>query len=261
MNKDTLKIIDSHAHLNSEDYPMDFEGAINRAKAASIKKIMNICTSPSELIEGLALEKKYPELIRNIASTTPHDADKETKETFAFFEKHALCKNLVAIGETGFDDFIQSDNRKEQMDVCLKYIDLAVRSNLPVVFHVRGEKAFENLFLAASKNPPFNGVIHCFTGNLSQVEKALALGWYLSISGIATFKKSLELKKVIQHIPINRLLIETDAPWLAPEGYRGKDNEPSYIHVLIKTLAEIYELSFEELSQKTFDNASKVFSL
>jgi TatD DNase family protein len=261
MNKDTLKIIDSHAHLNSKDYPMDFEGAINRAKAASIKKIMNICTTPLELIEGFALEKKYPELIRNIGSTTPHDADKETKETFAFFEKHALAKNLVAIGETGFDDFIQRDNSKEQMDVCLNYIDLAVRSNLPVVFHVRGEKAFQNLFFAASKNPSFKAVIHCFTGNMAQAEKALSLGWYLSFSGIATFKKSVELKKIIKNIPLSRLLIETDAPWLAPEGFRGKDNEPSYIHVLIETLSKLLDISFEEVSKITFDNASKLFSL
>ena len=261
MNKDTLKIMDSHAHLTSEDYPMDADAAIERAKAASIEKVMNICTNASELLRGLELEKKYPGMVRNIASTTPHDAEKETPETFAFFEKHAMEKNLVGIGETGFDDFIEPDNSKEQMDVCLKYIDLGVRANLPVVFHVRGDKSFKNVFHAASKNLPFVGVIHCFTGNLKQAEEALSLGWYISISGIATFKKSGELREVVKHIPLDRLLIETDAPWLAPQGFRGKDNEPAYVKIVAETIADVYGITFEDVCAGSFKNGSRVFGV
>ncbi|MCH9624267.1 MAG: D-aminoacyl-tRNA deacylase [Chlamydiia bacterium] len=251
--------MDSHAHLTSTEYSMDADGAIKRALSADITKIMNICTSPQELKEGLALQQKYPDVIKNIACTTPHDADKETKETFAFFEKHAKAGDLVAVGETGFDDFIEPENIKEQKGVCRSYIDLAVRESLPVVFHVRGDGAFENVFEAASEFPSFKGIIHCFTGSQQQAEKALALGWSISISGIATFKKSQELREIIKTIPMDRLLIETDSPWLAPHGYRGKPNEPAYVKVVAETIADVHEISVDQVLESTFQNGSQLF--
>lgn len=251
--------MDSHAHLTSQEFPMDAEGAIARALEARITKIMNICTCPKELEQGLLLQKKYPDVIRNIASTTPHDAEKETKETFAFFEKHAKAGNLVGIGETGFDDFIEPSNIKEQKEVCRSYIDLGVRTNLPLIFHVRGDEAFKNVFEAASEFPSFKGVIHCFTGTQKQAEKALDLGWHLSISGIATFKKSQELRDVIKTIPMDKLLIETDSPWLAPTGYRGKPNEPAYVKIVAETIADTLGVSVDKVLECTYNNGVHLF--
>jgi TatD DNase family protein len=253
--------MDSHAHLTSAEYSMDAKGAIKRALAAEITKIMNICTSPKELEQGLLLEKQYPDVIKNIACTTPHDADKETKETFAFFEKHARAGNLVGIGETGFDDFIEPDNIKAQKEVCRSYIDLGVRTNLPLIFHVRGDKAFKNVFEAASEFSSFPAVIHCFTGTRAQAEKALELGWHISISGIATFKKSVELREIIKTIPMSRLLIETDSPWLAPTGYRGKPNEPAYVRIVAEIIAEIHGMSLEQVCKTTYNNGFSLFQL
>ena len=261
MYKKPIQIMDSHAHLTSEDFPMNSEGAIIRAKEACITKILNICTNVNELKEGLILEKRHPGIVKNIASTTPHDAEKESKETFSFFEKCAFENKLVGIGETGFDDFIEPDNQKAQFDLCRKYVDLAIRASLPCVFHVRGDGAFENLFKVAAEFPSFKGVIHCFTGNQEQAEKVLSLGWYISISGIATFKKSQELRDVIKTIPLERLLLETDSPWLSPQGYRGKPNEPSYVTVVAQSLAEIFDVSFEEICNLTYSNGCNVFSL
>lgn len=261
MQKKNLQIMDSHAHLTSEDFPMDYQAGIKRAKEASVVKIMNICTTPEELKKGLKLEQKYPQVIKNIACTTPHDAEADTKEVFAFFEKHALEKKLVGVGETGFDDFIEPDNQSYQKDVCRKYIDLGIRSDLPVVFHVRGDKAFENLFSAASEFDSFKGVIHCFTGNQEQMEKVLSFGWYISISGIVTFKKSQELRDTIKDLPLDRLLIETDSPWLAPQGYRGKPNEPAYISVIAEELSSVYDVSYEEICHRTYTNGNHLFSL
>lgn len=261
MSKSNLQIMDSHAHLTSEEFPMETEGVIARAKEAGIERIINICTNPKELEAGLLLEDRHPELIRNVACTTPHDAEKETKDTFAFFEKHAKAGALIGIGETGFDDFIEPDNQKQQQEVCRSYIDLGVRCNLPVVFHVRGDKAFESLYGAASEFPAFTGIVHCFTGDRKQAEKALELGWYISISGIATFKRSEELRAVIKHIPLSNLLIETDAPWLAPQGYRGKPNEPAYVKIVAQTIADVHDLSLEEVCSKTYSNGCKALNI
>ena len=251
--------MDSHAHLTSEEYTMDAKGAIKRAQIAGINKIVNICTSPKELEEGLILQKEFGGIIKNVASTTPHDAHLETKEIFSFFEEHAKAGNLAGIGETGFDDFIEPDNILDQEKACRSYIDLGVRYDLPVVFHVRGDKAFERVFAAAAEFPKCKGVVHCFTGNAKQAEKALSLGWYISISGIATFKKSDALRDVIKTIPLENLLIETDSPWLAPQGYRGKDNEPAYVTIVAKTVAECLQISEEEVLKKTCSNGSLLF--
>lgn len=251
--------MDSHAHLTSEEYKMDARGAILRAKAVGIERIVNICTNPKELEAGLLLEEEFVDIIKNVASTTPHDAHQESNEIFSFFEKHAQEGSLAGIGETGFDDFIEPDNISFQEDACRKYIDLAIRCDLPVVFHVRGDKAFERVFLAAKEFPKFSGIVHCFTGNSMQAEKALELGWHISISGIATFKKSSELRDVIKTIPIEKMLMETDSPWLAPQGYRGKDNEPAFVTVVANTIADCIGVSTKDVLQKTYDNGSSLF--
>ncbi len=252
-------IMDSHAHLTSEGFPMDAEGAIQRAKELGMFRIINVCTSASELEKGMLLEQKYPKIVANIASTTPHDAEKETEDTFKYFEKMALEGKIVGVGETGFDDFIQPDNIAIQKRVCRRYIELGIQAKLPVVFHVRGDGAFKNLFEAVSEYPPFTGVIHCFTGNAEQAKAALDLGFYLSISGIVTFNKSLELKEVVRLIPLDQLLIETDSPWLSPHGYRGKPNHPANIVVTAQTIADLYGVTLLEICSKTYENGCRVF--
>ena len=183
--------MDSHAHLTSNEYPLDKKNVMQRAINSSIKHIMNVCTSIGELEEGLILQVNIPDIVKNIACTTPHDAHHETDEAFQYFEKKALEGILYGIGETGFDDFIDPDNQIPQQEICRKYIDLGIRANLPVVFHVRGDQAFKNLYVAAQEFSSFLGVIHCFTGNQKQMEEALSLGWYISISGIAHLKNVL----------------------------------------------------------------------
>lgn len=254
-----MKIIDTHAHLTSNDYKMDAISAIEAAKEGGIEKIFNICTEIDEFEKGLDLEKKYPGMIYNIGCTTPHDAEKDSDEVFSYFEKMALSKKMIAIGESGFDDFIEPDNREFQLKSCRRYIDLAIAANLPIVFHVRGDKSYEDLFKLATEFKPFSGIIHCFTGNTKQAEKALDLGWTISISGIATFKKSTDLRETIKKIPLDRIVVETDSPWLAPTGYRGKDNQPLYVKEVIKTLSEVYGISFEEVCKHTYENAMRVF--
>ncbi len=260
MNKQ-LRIMDSHAHLNSEDFPMDADGAIMRAQSSLISKIINICTNSNELEKGLLLEQAYPDLIKNAAATTPHDAADHADENFARIEQAALERKIIAVGETGFDDFIIPDNKPSQRKYCRNYIDLGVRTNLPLIFHVRGDEAFKDLYTIAKEFPSFKGIIHCFTGTLKQAEEALALGWYLSISGIVTFKKSIELQEVVKEIPADKLLIETDSPWLAPQGFRGRPNEPSFIKMTAEMIALLQNRSFEQVCDQTFENGCKVFNL
>jgi TatD DNase family protein len=259
MDKEPIFLMDSHAHLSSDGFKIDGEKAVENAMALGHFKIINVCTEAKELEAGLLLEKKYPSVVKNVAATTPHDAHLETEEIFNYFQKMAMEKKIVGIGETGFDDFIEPNNVAFQKKVCRRYIDLGVHTLLPLIFHVRGDQAFKNLYEALGEFPPISGMIHCFTGNDQQAKKALDLGLYLSISGIVTFKKSSALREVVKKIPLDRLLIETDSPWLSPEGYRGKPNEPAHIVNIAQTLATIYGVSVSKILSKTYENGSILF--
>lgn len=255
-----MPYFDSHAHLSAKEVLSQIDGIMMRAKLSDVTRVLNICTDPQTLRDGLALESKFPS-IRNAGSTTPHDVEKEGEEAFAFFEEAAKNGKLVAIGETGLEYFYKELDRNVQEKFLVRYLHLAQEVNLPVIFHCR--EAFEDLFsitdLEYKKNLP--AILHCFTGTLAEAEKVLSRGWHLSLSGIVTFKKSEELRLVAKMVPLTQLLIETDTPYLAPQTKRGKANEPSYILETAQVIAEVKGISREELARVTFENASKLFQM
>ncbi len=255
--------IDSHAHLSSPQTWSNISEILERAKDAGLSHIINICTDIDTLEKGLELAKKHP-WIHNTAATTPHDVDKEGAAVFPIIEKHARAGDLVAIGETGLDYYYEHSAKETQKAFTIKYLHLALECHLPVVIHCRD--AFSDFFeildaeyVIDGQHAP--GVLHCFTGTLSEAEQVIKRGWYLSLSGIVTFKRSEELREVAKIVPLEQLLIETDTPYLAPQNHRGKQNEPSYLPETAQLIADLKEISIEELAQATVHNAQKLFKI
>lgn len=249
-------LIDSHAHLTNFE---DVDSLIERASLAGVDTIINICTNPAEVERGLILAKKFP-WIYNAAATTPHDAEKEGSLFFAQMEDFARNGALVAVGETGLDYHYYSSSKEQQQELLCKYLVLAKECSLPVIIHCR--EAFADLLrIIDSEYKGLPGVLHCFTGTLEEAELLIQRGWYISFSGIVTFKKSQELQAIAKVIPKERLLIETDAPYLAPISCRGKINEPAYLVETANFIATLRGVSLEELAETTAHNARTLFSL
>ena len=251
--------IDSHAHLSSDELFSNREEVQKKAKEALVDVIINICTDEKTLTRGLLLKQHYSNIFLT-ASTTPHDVEKEGESFFLQVKQAAQEKHLVAIGETGLDYYYEHSPKELQKAFLLRYFHLAKETNLPLIFHCRD--AFEDLFsLAKTDYRDGRGLIHCFTGTFEEAKKALDLGWYISFSGIVTFKKSIDLREVAKKIPLSHMMIETDSPYLAPQGKRGQRNEPAFLPETARLLAEIKGVSLEELAFSTKKNALDFFSL
>jgi len=249
--------IDSHAHLSSgELFPLASE-LIDRARASGVEKIVNICTDPITLERGLLLKERCPAVFL-AASATPHDGE-ESASFFFEVEKAAKAGSLVAIGETGLDYHYEHADRSLQKKQLTEYCRLARETKLPVIFHCR--EAFEDLFAAGRSEYQYGAaLLHCFTGNLEEAKRVLDLGWFISFSGIVTFKKSETLREVVKYVPLDRMLIETDSPYLAPQSKRGKVNEPSFIGETALAIAHTKGVPLEEVALQTKQNAALFFS-
>ena len=240
--------IDTHAHLTFDVLANDIEGVLGRAQNAKVSKIINVCTNEKELEQGILWKKKIPWLY-NAAATTPHDVAKEQ-----FFPQ---TDTLVAIGEIGLDYYYMHSPKNLQQEYFKKSLELARKANLPVIIHCRD--AFDDLFDIMDKNTA--GVLHCFTGSIKDAEKALERGLFISFSGIITFKNSQSLRDIAKIVPLEFCLIETDAPYLAPQIKRGKINEPAYVIEVAKTLAHIHGVSIEKIAEITTQNAQNLFGI
>jgi TatD DNase family protein len=259
----TTLFTDSHAHLSSAEVLPTIEGVLERAQKAHVGTIVNICTDKETLEHGLLLAEKYP-WIHNSAATTPHDVDKEGESFFPLVVEQAKKGKLKAIGETGLDYYYTHSVRETQQRYLRKYLQLALEVNLPVVIHCR--EAFKDFFKILDEEYIVNGrhapgVLHCFTGTVEEAKEVIKRGWYLSLSGIVTFKKSDILREVAKIVPLDQLLIETDTPYLAPQSHRGKKNEPSYLPEIAATIASVKAISVEEVAKQTTMNVSKLLNI
>jgi TatD DNase family protein len=247
-------VIDSHAHLTSSELYQEVDAIVDRA--SSLEHIVNICTDLESLIKGIELKKRYP-FIYNTCSTTPHDvkAGVVTREQLLPYKN-----DLVAIGETGLDYYYEHSPKEDQKRVFVEYLLLAKEWNLPVVIHCR--EAFNDLYDLMDQY--FQGqkaVLHCFTGTLDEAKEGIKRGYFVSMSGIVTFKKSVDLQQVAKWLPLESMLIETDSPYLAPLPYRGQRNEPAFIQATCQFIADLKGLSFDEVANKTAENTKKLFAL
>ena len=255
---------DSHAHLMLDPVYQNVEGVLQRAQQAKVKRIVNICTDKLSLERGLALKTNSQVLVAHAGATTPHDVEREGEQVFPLFARAAREKQLVAIGETGLDYHYLHSPVATQKDFLRRYLALALEEKLPVIFHCR--EAFEDLF-AITKSEYKVGhryapaLMHCFTGTMKEAEKALSRGWFLSFSGIVTFKKSTLLREILKEVPLAQLMMETDTPYLAPQKCRGQQNEPSFLPETAEVIAQVKGVSLEEVAEVTRKNACQFFRL
>ncbi|MBS0629558.1 MAG: TatD family hydrolase [Verrucomicrobia bacterium] len=250
-------MIDSHAHLTSDAVLPIVDAVIQRANLVGVEKIVNICTDEKSLKEGLLVAKKHKG-VYNTAATTPHDVETEGALFFPLVE--AAVSELVAIGETGLDYFYEHSPKKQQQHYLSRYFELARKVDLPVVFHCRD--AFDDLFAMADeqfRDRP--ALLHCFTGTIDEARRCLDRGWFISFSGIITFKKSDALREVVKFVPLDRLFVETDTPYLAPHSKRGEQNEPAFVIETAAKVAELKGTSLEVVEKVTSENISGFFSL
>jgi TatD DNase family protein len=251
-------MIDTHAHLTFSKFrEEEIFSIIERAKENNVEYIINICTDPLSLKKSLILQKTHKNIF-TAAATTPHDVEKEGEEFFKIVEKLANEKQLIAIGETGLDYYYKHSKIEIQKKFFKKYINLAEKTSLPLIIHCRD--AFSDLFNLMEN---FKGkvVLHCFTGSLEDAKKALKGNFFISFSGIITFKNSKDLQETLKFTPLNNILIETDTPYLAPQKYRGKTNEPAFLIEIAKKIAELKNISLKEVIEKTTKNAKSLFSI
>ena len=261
--------VDSHAHLDMEQFDADREQVIQRALDAGIKTVVAIGsgTGPGSLDCGIRLAEKYPLIYASIG-IHPHEARLATEDDFKELEQLAKRPKVIAWGEIGLDYFYDHSPRELQQQVFLRQMEPARAAKLPIVIHCRpsdgSENAWDDCLNLIGENwaaSGLGGILHCFTGTDLHAKRALAMGFMISFAGNITFPKAQPIRDAAKNIPLDRLLIETDAPFLAPLPHRGKRNEPAFVKETAKKLGEIRGLSGEEIGAKTSDNFYRFFSL
>ncbi len=257
-----LSYIDTHCHLDMEHYQDDFADVLSRAMAEKICHIISIGIDYSSSQKAIELAKKYS-FISATVGVHPHDI--EHLDDAEYIKIEALIndnrKHIVGYGEIGLDYFKNySDNSLQKIHFS-KQIELAQHFNLPLIIHDRD--AHQDIIAILREKGPHKagGVLHCFSGDMAFAEQVLKTDFYISIPGVVTFKNAQELQIVAQNIPLDRLLLETDGPFLAPTPHRGKRNESSFIPLIAAKIAELRNISIEEVANTTTANAARLFHL
>lgn len=256
-----MQFTDTHTHLYSKEFDADQDEMMHRAIAAGVTQLVLPAIDSSHAEAQFALEKKYPENIHLMMGLHPCSVQKNNyKEELHFVEQQLHSRPFVAVGEIGIDLYWDQSTLPIQQEVFQTQIQWAKKLNLPINIHCR--EAFNEVFeiLEREKGPQLHGIFHCFTGNASQAEQAIAYGMRLGIGGVVTFKNG-KIDTFLADIPLEHIVLETDAPYLAPSPYRGKRNESSYLVKIAQKLAEIYALPLEEVARITTENAKKTYKL
>lgn len=252
-------LVDSHCHLDFNDFDEDFEEMLERARDNGVTAMLNAGNNIGELQHQLEISEKYP-FIYTAAGVHPHNAHEYPDTTAADFVMAARHKKIVAIGECGLDYYYDYSPHDQQIRIFREQIKAAQETGLPLIIHNRdSDEDMMRILQEEYQKKPFGGVIHCFSSSRKMAEFALSIGFYISASGIITFNKSNDIREIFSDIPLDRLLVETDAPYLAPVPVRGRRNESAFVHYTAEKLAQIKNISFEELAQITSDNFYKLF--
>ncbi len=251
------EFIDTHAHLEMMD---DIEGVIERAKNKGVTKIIAVSSDVNSSIRSIELSNKYP-MAYSAVGIHPHEATGTTEEAISEIERLAENSKVIGIGETGLDYHYTHSDKEHQLRSFRMHIELASQLNLSLIIHIRD--AFEDVLDVLRERVSNNvyGVIHCFTGDYEWAKKFIDLDFYISFSGIITFKNAQEIRDAAKSIPLERMLVETDSPYLAPVPYRGKRNEPANLRLVAETIAELRNTSLEMIAEQTTYNAMNLFGI
>ncbi len=253
-------LVDSHCHLDFPDFASELDAVVARARAAGLARMVTISTRVRRFAGVLSIAERFPDIYCSVG-THPHYAHEELDVTADDLAAHARHPRVVAIGEAGLDYHYDNSPREAQERGFRTHIAAARATGLPLVIHSReADSDTARILEEESGKGAFPAVLHCFTGGAELARRAVALGHYVSFSGIVTFKNSAALRAIAAELPADRVLVETDAPYLAPNPFRGKRNEPAFVVETAKVLAETRGVSFDEIARQTSDNFFRLFS-
>ncbi len=253
-------LIDSHCHLDFPDFSGELEALIARAHAAGVASIVTISTRVKRHAEVLAIAERFPQVYCSVG-THPHHAGEELDISVEELIERTRHPKVVALGEAGLDYHYEFSAREAQAQSFRNHITAARMTGLPLVIHSREADAEMIAILEEeARRGRFPAVLHCFTGGQELADRAISLGLFISFTGILTFKKSDELRTIAKSLPRDRILVETDAPYLAPGRYRGKRNEPAFVVETARALAQIRGVSDAQTASETTDNFFRLFS-
>jgi TatD DNase family protein len=256
---DTI-LIDTHAHLDHERFKDDVDQVIERAKLAKVQPIVTVGADLASSRQAVDFARRYPGVIATVG-VHPHDADSVSDSVLDEITMLAGDEGVVAIGEIGLDYHYDFSPRDVQRRVFAIQISLARELGLPIVVHVREAYRDVMSILKSEHAEDVGGIIHCFSGDREVVKDCLDMGFYISVGGILTFANSKELRGIIKGLPLERILLETDSPYLTPVPYRGKRNEPAYVVHVAEALANLKDITFDKVAEITTLNACKLFGL
>ena len=260
-------LIDTHAHLDSPDFKHEVASIVSRARISRVEKVVNVGTDPISSKNSVDLARRYPEIYAAVGFH-PGSAKELNIETQAEIANLARQDKVVAIGEIGLDyyylkrssKYAHYPTREEQIFCFEQMLDIALELKLPVIIHSREADA-DLIAILKSYSGVLKGVIHCFSGDWDFAEKILDLNFAISFTGNITYKNNKDAEEIIKKIPIGSVMVETDAPFMTPEPYRGKRNEPSYVLEVVKKIAQIKGLNLAEVERETTKKAKKFFKI
>ena len=251
-------MIDSHCHLDHETIFNNLDEILLRSKSVGIEKLLTICTTDKNFSNIIDLINKDM-MIYGTYGIHPHETSNSNISSKDIIKNVKKNKKIVGVGETGLDFYYNNSDKESQINSFLEHIEASIELSVPLIIHSRNAEKETYEILSKYKNSKLKILMHCFTGSLDFAMKLLNLNAYFSASGIITFKKSQDLQTTFKEIPIERLLVETDSPFLAPDPLRGKKNEPSFIIHTLKKLATIKNIDTENLDKITTENFNKLF--
>jgi len=256
-----MTLIDTHAHLDDKRLWKSLDEVINRAEKKGVSRIINVGINLKSSQRSIDISKKYENVFATVG-VHPHDAD-EVPTDYIGSLKELTEKNknqIVALGEMGLDFFKNYSPKEDQKRVFRAQLELAQEMGLPIVIHDRAASKATLEILKDFRNDLF-GVFHCFSGDTEIARKVLDMGFYISFTGNISFEKASKLRKVVEFVPLDRMMVETDCPYMAPVPFRGKRNEPAYVRLVAETVAEIKGTDLEQVVNETGENATNLFKI
>lgn len=254
-------LIDSHAHIDDQKFNEDREAVLENAQAAGVEIIINPGADEASSYRAVEMSEKYP-MVYATVGIHPHDAkDYEPQKHDVLLKEWAQKEKVVAIGEIGLDYHYDYSPRDIQQDVFIRQLIIAKEVKLPIVIHNRESMEDMVRILKEHFTPEYGGIMHSYSGSVEMAKVFLEMGFYLSISGPLTFSNARKLPEVVAMMPLDRLLVETDSPYLTPTPHRGKRNEPAYVRFVAAEIARIRGISLEEVSEITTENTRKAFGI
>ena len=251
-------MIDTHSHLFEDEFKDDLDDCIKRCKDNNVNKIMIVGFSDETNLKALELSKKY-DIFYPTAGVHPEEAGPDYLDKFNRLVEFIKNNKVYAIGECGLDYYWDITYKEEQKELLRLQCDLALKNNLPIIIHMR--EATKDTYDILKDYKGLRGVMHCYSGSYEMAKEFIKLGFYISLGGPVTFKNAKEPKLIAKEIPLEKLLIETDCPFLAPTPFRGKRNESSYVKYVCQEIANIRGISFEEVDEITTKNAKDLFKI